>query len=228
MSFTIESLEEMIAQRREQLNKLEDALATIRDVFGSSQGLLPAHLDTGLATASAAALASGRHDLTGKTIREAAHVILTEAEVPLDPREVAKKALARGYRAPRADANFATTVKSFSDIMRTDKALSRDSQRRFSFHRKQSKPTQPASNTQHGKSRADAIAALMRDRRSPMTIAEIRDGLIAGNHRVPTEPRSAHNSIFGTLKHASELFRSKERGLWELKEGSDQSNGAMH
>lgn len=88
-------------------------------------------------------------------------------------------------------------------------------------------PFQDAGNTTittHGRipNRADVMADIMWKKGRPLTVREIYEGLKELNHSLPTDMRSAVNSIYGSLKNAADRFENADRGLWRLRPTAKQ------
>jgi hypothetical protein len=47
-------------------------------------------------------------------------------------------------------------------------------------------------------------------------------GLVESGQSVPSERRSAFNSVYGSLKHAEDRFVKVDRGLWWLRSAEAQ------
>jgi hypothetical protein len=136
----IEFLQGELARRQAELSRLQLIIAFLRafptcspaDLEGAAQILrrlseqsseqspIPAAVPHTNGAPANGALATG-NDLTGKTISEAAAVILGEhPDRPMHYARVARIALQRGYRATRSDSSEETVVRSFRQIMQRD------------------------------------------------------------------------------------------------------------
>jgi hypothetical protein len=68
-----------------------------------------------------------------------------------------------------------------------------------------------------GKTRRDAIIAVLKHTNRPMRVGEVLDKLRNGGHSVPDDRRSAHNSIFGSLKNfEGDYFKRVGNAEWTL------------
>lgn len=229
MSDQIQWLREEIDRRRAEVGRLEAALDTIQAVL--SHSVLSASQDQSDQAGPTSKLAVNEQgfDLSGASIREAAHAIISESNNPLHPRKVAELALKRGYRGRNADAPIAITVKHFSDMMRLDPNLTKNDEGLFSLAKRprmsgiRSKATYAQDrgllaslDFPSHRNRAAAIEMILDNHGRPMTTKEILERLRVNGHPVPSDERSAFNSVYGTLKNNPERFVKSESGLWEL------------
>lgn len=198
-------VEKEIGRRKEEILELEMALATIRRLIPSIQAK------------STESTLSGK--LTGATIRDSIKAVLSECRKPLSYREIAEKAIQMGYRSPNPDGDFATTARSFATILRAAKFVKKNKNGLFSLNANEegsSAPLHPAQEV--GLTRADAMESILRKLGRPASVGEILDALQQEGHSVPSERRSAYNSVYGSLKNWSDRFARASNNRWTIKD----------
>jgi hypothetical protein len=115
----LEQLNREIARRKADLIELESTANSLRMATGTPRA------DSRISGVVASAKIHDPLDLVGLPIREAARIIATEAGDWIDYRDMARRALLRGYRSRTLFADPGKTARSFFDIMRRNAAYER-------------------------------------------------------------------------------------------------------
>ena len=198
-------VEKAIGRRKEEILELETALATIRRLIPSTQ---PKSTESTL---------SG--ELAGATIRASIKAVLSECRKPLSHREIVEKAIQMGYRSPNPDGDIETTGRSFVTILRAAEFVKKNNSGLFSLNVNEEGPltlTHPAQTV--GLTRADAMESILRKLNRPASVGEILDALQQEGHSVPSDRRSAYNSVYGSLKTWSDRFARASNNRWTIKD----------
>jgi hypothetical protein len=128
MAITLKQLEAELDRKRAELAELEIAIRVHRRIESETRN----GEDVSEKTRASKSHTATTEDLSGKTMRECAEIILAE-KAPLGYREVAAEAMRRGYRSPKGGDENSVTQSFWATMNRAKERFRSEGDGKYSL-----------------------------------------------------------------------------------------------